>query len=275
MKSIQIKAPAKINIGLNIVRKRDDGFHDLETFFYPINDIYDELFVEKSKSFLFECDDEQLLKNNLVIQAKELLEKEVGKSLPVKIELRKNIPSGAGLGGGSSDAAATLISLNEMFALNIPDERLIELALNLGSDVPFFIKAKPSIGKSRGEKLTPTGFEIPYNILIVNPGIHISTKDAFASIIPKPANTSYDKVFQSFNSFLENKDNVQNDFENFVFNKYPEIKSIKETILKKGALFSLMSGSGSTVYGFFEDFAKLEEVKNILPDNYLKIISSP
>ncbi len=275
MNSIRIKAPAKINIGLNIVRKRDDGFHDLETFFYPIHDLYDELTFEQSPSFYFECSDEQLLKSNLVIRAKELLENETLKSFPVKITLEKNIPSGAGLGGGSSDAAATLICLNEMYSLGVSKERLNELALQLGSDVPFFIKSKPAVGKSRGEILSLTDFSVPYHILIVNPGIHVSTKEAFAKISPSPSNILYEDVFTSFDSFKLHKDDITNDFEEYVFSKHPEIKSIKKIMIDNNAEFSLMSGSGSTVYGFFSDIDNLEFTSKSLPNHYLKIISSP
>ena len=197
MKYIEIKAPAKINIGLNIVEKRKDGYHNLETFFYPICDLFDVLTFEQSDDFSFNCDVDELnsLEDNLVVKAKTLLEDETNKKLNIKINLQKNIPIGAGLGGGSSDAAATLISLNEMFTLNIPYDRLLELALQLGSDVPFFLKAKPAIGKSRGEILAIKEFEIPKYILLVNPRIHISTKEAFANITPQPSNLDYEHVF--------------------------------------------------------------------------------
>lgn len=275
MKSIQIKAPAKINIGLNLVRKRDDGFHDLETFFYPVNDLYDELHFEKSNKFRFNCSNEELAENNLVIKVKELMEREANKELNVNVNLIKNIPAGAGLGGGSSDAAATLISLNELFSLQIDYKKLIELALQLGSDVPFFLKAKPSIGRSRGEDLTICNIEIPYHLLIVNPKIHISTKEAFENVKPRSANINYNDVFSSMDSFLKNKDKIKNDFEEFAFHKHPEIKKIKEDMLEGGALFAMMSGSGSTVYGFFNYYSNASSVEKKLPINYLRKISSP
>lgn len=277
MNYIEIKAPAKINIGLNIVEKRSDGFHNLETFFYPINDLYDELTFERSDNFVFVCDSKEIdsLADNLVVKAKNLLENETKKILDVKISLKKNIPLGAGLGGGSSDAAATLISLNEMYELNISYKRLSELALQLGSDVPFFLKAKPSVGKSRGEILTIKDFEIPFPILIVNPRIHVSTKEAFSNIQPSPSNINYDNIFNDFNSFLNNKEQVINDFEKYVIGIFPEIKSIKDLMLDKGALFSMMSGSGSTVYGIFEKEEELQEVRTKLPSNYLIFTNLP
>ncbi len=277
MKYIEIKAPAKINIGLNIVEKRTDGFHNLETFFYPINDLYDTLTFELCSGFEFHCDQSELnnVTDNLVVKAIRILEKNAGRILPVKINLTKRIPTGAGLGGGSSDAAATLISLNELFRLNFSNEQLTEFALQLGSDVPFFLKAKPAIGRARGENLTHIDFEIPYHIVLVNSGIHVSTKQAFSEIHPTPSQIDYDEVFQSIDSFRQKKHLIVNDFENYVFLKHPEVKSIKEAFKDLNAEFTLMSGSGSTVYGFFKDENKIEELKRLLPDKYLYIASSP
>ena len=280
MKYIEIKAPAKINIGLNIVEKRNDGFHNLETFFYPIYDLFDELTFERADVFSFEIQDTNIkyhdkLQNNLVVMAKNILEEKTGVKLTAKITLKKNIPIGAGLGGGSSDAAATLISLNEMFNLKIKNEQMIELALQLGSDVPFFLKAKPSVGKSRGEILSIKEFSVPYCILLVNPGIHVSTKEAFASISPVKSKINYDDTFKDFDSFWLHHYNVRNDFENYVFAKYPGIKKIKEVLVENGSLFSLMSGSGSTVYGFFESFEQASHTKQLFPINYITFISRP
>lgn len=275
MKYIEIKAPAKINIGLNVVKKRDDGFHDLETFFYPVYDLHDTVSFELADHFDFECDNDELNSenNNIVLKAHQSVENYVGKKLLVKIKLKKNIPTGAGLGGGSSDAAATLISLNELFNLKISYNSLIKIALELGSDVPFFIKAKPAIGRSRGEKLTIVDFLFPYNIVIVNPRIHISTKEAFKNIYPKSANIDYSKVFHNHASFLKNIKNVKNDFEEYVFANYPSIKEIKEKLLEQGAFFSLMSGSGSTVYGLFKEKIDTDRLTNIFSSNYFVCVS--
>lgn len=277
MRYIEIKAPAKINIGLKVINKRQDGYHNLSTLFYPIIDLYDVLKFELTNKFSFHCYDPNipLDENNLVVKAKNILEKETKRIFNVKIELIKNIPSQAGLGGGSSDAAATLISLNELFSLNIKYEKLLELALNLGSDVPFFIKSKPAIGKSRGEILEHVDFEIEKPILIVNPKINISTREAFSFV--KPTNQEID-----FNNFLKNyKINfnayqkiIENDFEKYVFDKYPEIKNIKEKMYKNGALFSSMSGTGSTVYGIFLDVISIKNLLNELPKDYFVFISN-
>ena len=278
MKFIEIKAPAKINFGLNIVSKRADGFHNLETIFYPINDLYDIIKIEKSDTFSFSCDNNELETdhNNLVIKAIKLLERIFGKCFLVNIHLEKNIPIGAGLGGGSSDAAATLISLNEMFNLGIKHDQIIDLAMQLGSDVPFFVSAKPAIGTSRGEILKEIDFEINFTIVVINPGIHISTKKAFENISPQPSKYDY---FSGRVNRLDDwnfvKEYITNDFEEYVFDAFPEVGKIKEKLYENGALFSLMTGSGSTVYGIFEDNDKAERAVKDLPDNYLKIICHP
>lgn len=278
MKYIEIKAPAKINIGLFITSKRVDGYHNLNTIFYPIEDLFDTLTFEPASKFTFSCSDAALPldDNNLVVKAVRILERLIGNPILVKISLEKRIPSQAGLGGGSSDAAATLISLNEMLKLDLKYEQLSDLALGLGSDVPFFIKAKPAIGKSRGEILEFVELEIHEPILIVNPGVNIPTRDAFQNI--KPVETEVDLKSAIKNNRLDFsflRKNIVNDFESFVFSNYEEIKQIKESMYINGAEFSLMSGSGSTVYGIFPNYELAENVKNQLPKSHFCWISNP
>lgn len=275
MNRIKLKAPAKINLGLNVVSKRDDGFHNLETFFYPIKSLFDELTFTKADSFTFSCNNEILQKegNNLISSAHNLLEDFTKKNINVNVYLGKFIPIGAGLGGGSSDAAFTLVGLNKLFNLNICIEDLSDMALTLGSDVPFFIKAQAAVGKFRGEILDYSKLQIEKPILIVNPGIHISTKEVFSNIDPKESKFDYNYFLESPEmdfDFLKN--NLTNDFEYFVFDKYPMLKSIKENMYKAGALFSLMSGTGSTVYGIFNTKLEAQEFSNMLDPNYIKII---
>ncbi|MFA7420325.1 MAG: 4-(cytidine 5'-diphospho)-2-C-methyl-D-erythritol kinase [Melioribacteraceae bacterium] len=278
MRYIEIKAPAKINIGLDVLSKRADGYHNLNTIFYPIVDLYDILFFEKSDKFSFTCKNPDVPNDdsNLVVKAVQTLEEYSGKELNVRIELKKNIPSQAGLGGGSSDAAATLISLNEMFQLGIKYDIMLELSLKLGSDVPFFIKSKPAIGTSRGEILEPIGLYIEDPILVVNPRINVSTKEAFANILPKIGKTDFKSVI------IEDKLNysiaraiLKNDFEESVFNFHPLIKQIKEEIYNCGALLSLMSGTGSTVYGIFPSLESAEFAKSKMPADYFCFMSIP
>ncbi len=279
IKSIEIKAPAKINIGLNIVEKRNDGFHNLETIFYPITDMFDRIFIKHSESFEFICDNESISDpaDNLIVKAKNLLEETTGKTINATIKLKKVIPMGAGLGGGSSDAAAVLISLNDMFRLNLKYDKLLELALSLGSDVPFFLRAKPSIGKSRGEILKMIPLDIESPILLVNPGIHISTKEAFGNITPKKSPTDYEALDYGENGVKVTmfSEFFKNDFEEYVFSVYPEIKEIKETMLNCGADFSLMSGTGSTVYGIFPDLESAQKAYNNMNEDYFRFISHP
>ncbi len=264
MQTIYIKSPAKINIGLNVIKKRDDGFHDIETIFYPIN-LFDELTFEKSNAFQFTSNNTDLEhdKNNLIIKAKDLLESYTGKKLKTKISLDKHIPVGAGLGGGSSNCATTLLSLNELFNLKIEIDDLKKLALQLGSDVPFFLNPKPSLASSRGEILKVIELKINFPILIVNPGIHISTKWAFDNLKIVTQQFSIDKLFfESYFSFETLKEKVTNDFENIVFNHYPEIANLKSKMFELGAIFSLMTGTGSTVFGIFKNINDAVKAKS-------------
>ena len=277
MKSIEIKAPGKINIGLNIVSKRNDGFHNLETLFYPIHDLFDMLTFERDSHFSFKSNDSRISDddNNLIVKAKQILEIVTNKKITAKIFLNKTIPIGAGMGGGSSDAAVTLVCLNELFGLGLSFDILSNLALELGSDVPFFLRAKPAIGKSRGEKLQLVDVEIDKPILIINPGIHISTKDAFENIVPRKPEISYEDVSKRMNDFEFLKNSVTNDFEENIFGLFPEIKKIKKMLYDNGAKFALMTGTGSTVFGVFENGSLAESAKELLPENYFTFISYP
>ncbi len=277
VKSIEIKAPAKINIGLSIVSKRNDGFHNLETLFYPIHDLFDLLTFERDSHFSFKSNDVRIIEddNNLIVRAKKILEVVTNKKITAKIFLNKNIPIGAGMGGGSSDAAVTLVCLNELYGLGLSIDVLSNLALELGSDVPFFIKAKPAIGKSRGEKLQLVDVEINKPILIINPGIHISTKEAFGNIVPKQAAINYEDVSKRINDYEFLKSSVKNDFEENIFVLYPEIKKIKNMLYDNGAKFALMTGTGSTMFGIFENAEEAESAKELLPDNFFSFISYP
>lgn len=255
MDSIVVKSPAKINIGLNILNKRDDGFHNLETIFYPLN-LYDELCFSKSSEFSFKSNDEKLNqeKTNLIIKAKELLEFNTQEKLNVRIELIKSIPIGAGLGGGSSNASTTLLALNKLFNLKFNDKKICEFALQLGSDVPFFINPVPSFAESRGEILYPININLNTYLLIVNPGIHVATKWAFSLIKPDNPRLSLKSFIDKENCTLEDIMKIaSNDFEKVVFDHFPEIKEIKYNMLDLGAKYSMMTGTGSTVWAMFDD----------------------
>ncbi|HSL88659.1 MAG TPA: 4-(cytidine 5'-diphospho)-2-C-methyl-D-erythritol kinase [Ignavibacteriaceae bacterium] len=279
MDQIKVKSPVKINIGLNIIRKREDGFHDLETIFYPLN-LNDEITFTKSDSFLFTSNDELLNKEptNLIIKAKEELEGVSGKTLNVKIELKKNIPIGAGLGGGSSNAAITLKTLNSFLEPSLTagrPELLSVVALKLGSDVPYFLNPVPAFAESRGEKIIPINLKIDKTILIVNPGLHISTKWAFGLIKPHKQKVSLKSLINYKEISIDDlKQIAVNDFEEVVFPAYPEIKYIKEVMMNCGAIISMMTGTGSTVFGIFKNKKAAEEAALKFPDQYFKFVNS-
>jgi len=278
MRLIEIKAIAKINIGLDVLFKREDGYHNLNTLFYPILDLYDTILIERNDKFQFICDSNSVPKDdsNLVVKAVRLLESFTNKKFNVKIELQKGIPIQAGLGGGSSDAAAVLISLNELFHLDINYDKMLELALQLGSDVPFFIKAKPAIGQSRGEILEQVSLCIEEPILIVNPGINVSTKEAFSHVLPQNTPFNIKTVIKDEKlNYSACRAYIKNDFEKSVFMKYPELKTIKDDLYKYGALFSLMSGTGSTIYGIFSDVETALAAKYKINPNYFSFMSIP
>ncbi len=269
MREIKVKAPAKINLGLHVISRRVDGYHNIETIFYPIN-LFDVLTFKESDEFTFTSTNQEINESdNLIIKAKNLLEDETKQKIKVHIHLEKNIPVGAGLGGGSSDAALTLKTLNKLFNFNLDREKLSELALILGSDVPFFLNPKPCFASSRGEKLEYLAIKIPYSILIINPGIHISTKWAYSMIIPKKPNTNLNDFRQKdLNAPNKLKLLIKNDFEEIVFKEYPQINGLKEKLYKMGSEFVLMSGSGSTLFAFFKDVLLGEKVRKELREEY-------
>ena len=264
-----VRTHAKINIGLNVVAKRDDGFHNIETVFYPIKDLYDELIFEDSNEFQFNS---ELSFDNIILRAVLALEQYTNEKISIKISLKKNIPMGAGLGGGSSNAAGTLTTLNNVCKLNLTTNELKEIALKLGSDIPYFLQNKPAIGKSRGESLTNIDLKIAQPILLVNPGIHISTQEAFSKITPKSSDFNYKNLL---NIPVEKyREYIVNDFEQPIFQKFSEIKNIKDMLYSNGAFFASMSGTGSTVYGIFQDNSTAENASKFFPNNYFTFISN-
>lgn len=249
----------KINLGLNITGRRSDGYHDLETIFYPVplkdavevienNTQSSMLNVQFSMSgIVVEGETEK----NLCVKAFNLLKKDFPFLPGIKIHLHKAIPLGAGLGGGSADGAFTLLLLNKKFNLGLDEKQLLDYALQLGSDCPFFILNKPCHASGRGEKLEPAKIDLSaYKILIVHPGIHVSTADAFANIKPVIPSKSIKKIIQQPAETWRVE--LKNDFEETVFAKHAEIKNIKEQLYVAGAVYASMSGSGSAVFGLFK-----------------------
>jgi 4-diphosphocytidyl-2-C-methyl-D-erythritol kinase len=244
----------KINLGLNIINKREDGFHDLETVFFPLPfiDVL-EIIPFKNNDVAYNVSGIPLIadENNICLKAFGLLKKDFPDLPQIQMHLHKAIPLGAGLGGGSADAAFTLQLLNKKFELGISNEKLIKYALQLGSDCPFFIINEPCFATDRGEKLEPINVNLTkYKIVLVNPGIHIDTKWAFSKIIPVQPKASIKNIITQ--PIATWKDELKNDFEIPVFKEYPEIQKIKEELYHYGAVYASLSGSGSTIFGIYE-----------------------
>lgn len=247
---------AKINLGLNITAKRPDGYHNLETVFYPVP-IEDALEIHvqhnsTDKKFALHQAGMEITGNaedNLVVKAYLLLDKEFNLP-PVDIHLYKHIPSGAGLGGGSSDAAFMLKLLNERFELKLTNEKLEEYAATLGADCAFFIKNTPTYAEGIGNIFSPLSLSLKgYQILLVKPDIFVSTREAFSLVRPHKPEYSLKEIIT--HPISEWKEQMVNDFETSVFPQYPVIGEIKEELYKNGAIYAAMSGSGSSVFGLF------------------------
>ena len=251
----------KINLGLHILNKREDGFHNLETVFYPV-DLKDALEIIPAPNSTIEFSGSGLTvegkeADNICIKAYQLLKRDFPQLPVIKMHLHKAIPMGAGLGGGSADGAFTLQVLNKKFNLRLSVQQIIDYALQLGSDCPFFVINKPCYATSRGELLEGINITLAdYKIVIINPRIHINTGWAFSKIIPVVPKKSIQEII--LQSILTWKDELINNFENPVFEKYPEIKNIKEELYNMGAVYAAISGSGSTVYGIFEKKISLQ-----------------
>ena len=270
MDNITINTPAKINFGLNVVGKRSDGFHNIETIYYPV-DICDTITFTESEKFVFETDNEILNseKDNLILKAKSMLEDHSKKKLNIKIHLSKNIPIGAGLGGGSSDAAAVLKTLNSQLRLNIDSLKLYEMAAHIGSDVPFFLNPYPSFASSKGEVLEQIDFKINYSIFLINPGIFVSTKWAYEKVKPGKSDISLIELYRKGNLKPENfRKYVINDFEKPVMEEFQAIRKLKEELYEMGADFALMSGSGSSLFAIFRNPVLAVEAKEYYENQY-------
>ena len=263
---------AKINLGLNVINKRADGYHNIETIFYPI-DLKDALEVLPSKynkpyrlfsTGIDVCNNPE---NNLVIKALSLLNRE--KPDPnIDIHLLKTIPSGAGLGGGSSDAAFMLQLLNQTFSLGYTEKDLHHLALELGADCPFFLRNKPSFASGIGDQLEDIDLSLEdYFLVVVKPDIFVSTVEAYAEIVPKQPAKSLKEIIKL--PIGEWRNHMHNDFETSVFKKHPAIAAIKQNLYDNGAVYASMSGSGTSVYGFFKEKPTLSFPNHFIWTNYL------
>src|SRR5690606_21995395 len=251
---------AKINLGLHITEKRKDGYHQIETCLLPIP-LYDalEIIIAKKNTFtgsgIAIPGDE---KDNLILKAYHLLKKDFNDLPPIAVHLHKAIPVGAGLGGGSADGAFALRLMNKLFDLHLENWFLEDYAAQLGSDCPFFIENTPKIATGRGEILEPVQLSLKGKwLVLINPNIHIGTKEAYDGVTPKQPESDLKAVLADTTSW---KEKLVNDFEPSVSNKYPEIATIKDRLYHQGAFYAGMSGSGSTIFGLFDQEPPLDIV---------------
>lgn len=276
---MNVRAYAKINIGLRILGKRSDGYHDIETIFHQI-DLYDELLFEPAETVELTTTSPDVPgdSTNLCIRAAQLFREHTGHREGVAIRLTKCIPVGAGLGGGSSNAAAVLLALNKLWHVGMKTAELQSLAANLGSDVPFFIQGGSAAGTSRGEILDHFHLQIPYWILTVTPPIHISTAWAYANVRADNVTGGMVRLRTIVEENLASAPNMQayikNDFEGLVYRTYPEIHHLKEGLEKAGALFTQLSGSGSTVFGFFQERTGAQSVARKFPSTFVTSLTT-
>ncbi len=244
--------PAKINLGLHVLHKRDDGYHEIETCMVTIP-WFDILEITFSETFEFVQSGNVIpssLEDNLCFKAYNALKSKY--LIPnLRIHLRKQLPMGAGLGGGSADAAYVLKGINELCGFNISNDELRNIAAALGSDCPFFIENEPQLAKGRGELLSSLSLDLSgYWIKVINPGIHVSTKDAYDGVLLS------NELKQSISAILEKdislwKSELKNDFEKSVFKIHPQLENLKDELYGEGAVYAAMSGSGSTIFGIY------------------------
>lgn len=255
---MKLQPNAKINLGLRVIRKREDGYHDLETIFFPVYGLHDELEITKSNQFVFEqtgiavdCPAE----DNLIVRCYRSMQQRFPQIGPIKIHFRKQIPFGAGLGGGSSDAAHTAIALNKLFDLGLSQAELAAIVRPLGADCPFFIYNTPCYADGIGDRLTHIRLSLNgLRLVMVKPDCGVSTREAYQGIVRHPeVSGTIRHALEAKTEFKELLPLLVNDFEQTVFPLHPEIETIKKHLQDAGALYTAMSGSGSTVFGLFEN----------------------
>ncbi len=267
-----LRANCKINIGLDIIARREDGFHDLETLMIPVVGLYDELHIEPipdSTEVTFQgvgMEVDCAAEDNLCVRAARLMQSryEVG---GVSITLDKRIPFGAGLGGGSSDATAILTAINEIYNLSLSEVELISLAAELGSDTAFFVRNTPQYCTGRGEKMEHFALDLSgkWLVLIKPDGVNVSTREAYSGVRPSTPKTPLKELLK--HPIEEWQGAIKNDFEPHIFRAYPTLEQIKNDLLDAGALYAAMSGSGSTIFGIFDSCPdkKSEQLQSYSP----------
>ncbi len=260
MKIIKIKSPAKINIGLKVAGKRADGYHDIETIFQMLDLCDDIVLTESADAITLHSNSRDIPtdERNLAYKAAKLLRERTEVDKGVKIEICKHIPIAAGLGGGSSNAAAALLGLNYIWDLGLSRDDLLPMAKTIGADVPFFLSAPRAMGIGRGDELQTLPIKSKFYVILLNPGLHISTQWVYKNLkLELTKNKNDIKIIK----FMLEKDEIEktagfmfNDLESVVTEEYGVINDMKYALLSEGAAGSLMSGSGSTVFGIFKDY---------------------
>jgi len=282
LKEIIEKAYAKINIGLKIISKRPDGYHDLETIFQQI-DLCDtiKLSIRKSNDIVIKSDNKNipLDENNICHKAALLFRAASGLDFGLTIHIQKEIPTGAGLGGGSSNAAAVLLGLEKLMAYKLPEKRLNRIARDLGADVPFFLVGGTAYAEGIGDKIKTVRPFPDFFAVLVYPNIEISSAWAYKNFNFNLTKTKkiikLSRIIQNRICFSDLKDYVENDFEKIVFAKYPELLKIKELLYRKGAFLAMMSGSGSTIFGLFTGSEKAEAARKYFSEKYKCFLTQP
>ena len=273
-----LKSNTKLNLGLRILNRRRDNLHNIATLYTEI-DFGDEIQINKEeKGCLIKSNVDwiPLDKSNLCFKAYDLLSNQAQKDLGVSIYINKKVPIGSGIGGGSSNAAAILKGLNLIYNIGFDGNELEKIGSKIGADVPFFIKGGSQIGEETGFKLTPVRINLEEKLLLVIPDISISTKWAYGQIKNKLKSENIIPNFADLmrKNFLSSEF-FENDFEKIVIHAYPEIGAIKKKLLDSGAKFASLSGSGSTVYGVYDDEAKLKKAKSFFHNSHLTIPAKP
>lgn len=266
-----IKANCKINLGLDVLRRREDGYHDLATVMFPVRGLYDELEITaiggtepqfESRGMAVDCSPEQ----NICVKAHRLMRERYGVG-GVRVVLDKRVPFGAGLGGGSADGTAVIVALNELFSLGLGEEELIAAAAELGSDMAFFVRNSPQLCEGRGEVMRPVDVDLRgWHIVVVKPAASVSTREAYAGVRPAvPTRPLAERIAEPVDRW---QGSVKNDFEESVFAAYPEIARVKRSLMDAGAVYASMSGSGSAVFGLFDDRGAAQRLRGMTPYVY-------
>lgn len=273
-------AGCKINLGLHVLRRRPDGYHDIESVLVPIP-WHDVLHVDVAESDSFTSSDPLLPTDdrNLCVRAVARFRDHYGETPPVRVHLEKNLPVGAGLGGGSSDAAAVLRALAQLTGVKATSPDLLAIAASIGSDVPFFMhepgdEPRIALATGRGEVLTPLQLDLPFEVVIATPDVSISTADAYAGVTPNAKDRPPLVELVGRNPPEAWRGALVNDFEPFIFAAFPQLSAVKDTLYGSGALYASLSGTGSSVYGLFADRDAADDARRALRARNIRGVTS-